>query len=305
MKTLVVSAGLLLCAVAVAQNAPASQAGPPQQPADAVQPAQPTTEVLPEAKATPSADPLLEPKELPATPLSLIGGVVKKVDAIRNRIEVQPFGTGKQIQVRFDERSHIYREGRETTVLGIHRGDRIYVDTMSMDGHVFAKNLRVVIKSEAAEARGQLTGFNRDKGSVSMVDRLTGQYVSFDIKPSTVFLRDGQITTSADLKPGALVDVLFAPSGHGGGAQQITMLALPGEGFIFAGRVAHLDIRSGTMEIENESDENTYTVRFDSATLEQPGQLKVGSIVTARATFDGEGYVASKVSVTSPSTAKQ
>ena len=34
----------------------------------------------------------------------------------------------------YDKRTHVYRDGVETTQLGIRKGDRAYVDTM-LDGH--------------------------------------------------------------------------------------------------------------------------------------------------------------------------
>jgi hypothetical protein len=267
------------------------------------QPAQPTTELLPEGKSTGSADPLLEPKELPGKPMSLIGGIATKVDPIRNRVELQPFGSGKKIPVRFDERSHVYRDGRETTVMGIHKGDRVYVDTMELDGNIFAKNLRVATKSEAAESRGQVTSARGDE--ITMLDGLTGQSVRFQVTPRTAIQRRGETSTIADLKPGALLDVMFAPGQKGGTAQQVLVLAVPGESFIFAGRVTHLDISQGSVAIDNESDDKNYTVYFDPNTVEDRERLTLGSQITARATFDGRNYHAQQLTLMSPASAQQ
>ena len=46
-------------------------------------------------------------------------------------------------------------------------------------------------------------------------------------------------------------------------AQKITILALPGAAFRFAGRITHLDVKSSTMAIENTSDGKNYEVGFD------------------------------------------
>jgi hypothetical protein len=261
--------------------------------------------MLPQGASTGSADPLLEPKELPGKPMSLIGGIATKVDPIRNRVEVQPFGGGKKIPVRFDERSHVFRDGRETTVMGIHKGERVYVDTMLLDGKIFAKNLRVVTKTEAAEARGQVVAVNPRTNEITMLDNLTGQNVRFQVTPRTAIQLRGETSTAADLKPGTLLDVMFAPGQKGGTAQQVLVLAVPGESFIFAGRVTHLDISQGTVAIENESDEKNYTVYFNPSGVEDRERLTLGSQVTARATFDGRNYHAQQLTLMSPASAQQ
>ncbi len=272
---------------------------------DQSQPSQPTTEMLPQGTSTGSADPLLEPRELPKKNMALIGGIATKVDPIRNRVELQPFGGGKKVPVRFDDRSHVFRDGRETTVMGIHKGDRVYVDTMLIDGHVFAKNLRVATRSEAAEARGQITQAYAGGNDILMRDNLTGQNVRFQVTPRTALQKRGETATVADLKPGSLVDVMFAPGQKGGTAQQVVVLAVPGESFIFAGRVTNLDVSRGTVAIDNESDEKNCTVYFDPAKVEDREHLTLGSQVTARATFDGQNYHAEQLTLMSPASAQQ
>jgi len=290
-------------------GAPASQpAAGQQQQSPALsdqQPSQPTTEMVPQGASTGSADPLLEPQELPKKSMSLIGGIATKVDPIRNRMELQPFGGGKKVAVRFDDRSHVYRDGRETTVMGIHKGDRVYVDTMLLDGKIFAKNLRVATKTEAAEARGQVIGADSSTNEITMLDNLTGQNVHFQVTPRTAIQRRGEASTAADLKPGALLDVMIAPGPKGGTAQQVLVLAVPGESFIFAGRVTHLDMSQGSVAIDNESDEKNYTVYFNPAGVEDREHLTLGSQVTARATFDGRSYHAQQLTLMSPASAQQ
>ena len=103
-----------------------------------------------------SADPLLQPPPLPPNKSTLIGGIAKKIDRIRNKVVIAPYGSSKTITVNFDERSHIYRDSRETTILGIQKGDRVYVDSMLIGPRVFARNLRVVTTTAPAEASGQI-----------------------------------------------------------------------------------------------------------------------------------------------------
>lgn len=271
----------------------------------AEQPSQPTTEMVPQGTDLPSADPVLEPKELPKKDMSLLGGTAVKVDKIRNRVEIQPFGGGKKWNVRFDDRSHIYRDGRETTVTAINKGDRIYADTMLVDGHVFARNLRVVSKSGPAESRGQVTSFDARSGRVNMRDTLTGQPVTFFVNAQTAMNKRGGPASPSDLKPGALLDVMFAPERHGGTADQISVLASPGEDFIFSGRVTNLDLSRGILNVDNESDGKNYEVHFNPANLDDRNALRVGRDITARAQFDGQTYHANQVTVMKENSAQQ
>jgi hypothetical protein len=150
-----------------------------------------------------------------------------------------------------------------------------------------------------------VTAVDPRTGQVTLLDSLTGQSVRFQVTPRTLIQKRGEISTAADIKPGALMDVRFAPGQKGGTAQQVGLLAVPGESFVFAGRVTHLDISSGTLAIDNESDERNYTVHFNLATVENREQLSVGSEVSARATFDGKNYNAQQLTLMSGASAQQ
>ncbi|HEV2961050.1 MAG TPA: hypothetical protein VG649_04430, partial [Candidatus Angelobacter sp.] len=79
--------------------------------------------------ATDGHDPILDPPPLPDGKTTMVGGVVGSVDHIRNRMTVNVFGGGRW-KVGFDERTHIFRNGAETTQLAIKKGERVSVDTM-------------------------------------------------------------------------------------------------------------------------------------------------------------------------------
>src|SRR5437868_3842291 len=138
-RTLAFLVSTVIAIPAIAQTAATTnKASQPGQPA-ATQPAQassqPQTKVLiPESDAAANSpaesnDPLLSVPPLPKGNTTLIGGVVRNIDEIRNRMDVDPFGGGR-IRVHFDERSHFFRDGVETTQLAVRKGDRVYVDTM-------------------------------------------------------------------------------------------------------------------------------------------------------------------------------
>ena len=243
-----------------------------------------------------SADPLLQPPPLPANKSTLIGGIAKKVDRIRNRVAIAPFGSSKKITVQFDERSHIYRDGRETTILNVRPGDRVYVDSMLVGPKVFARNLRVVTTMNPAEASGQVVDYDQRAQLVRMVDKLTGAQVVFHLTPQTELSSKNGGGVS-DLKAGSIVSVTFAPGRHGGDARQVNVLAVPGTKYIFSGRVTNLDLHLGILNIDNQSDGKNYELHFNPAAMENRNALRVGVHIASNATFDGHTYTARDVTV--------
>ena len=245
-------------------------------------------------------NPLLEPPPLPKGKPTLIGGLAIHVDQVRNHLTVQPFGGGPRIKVFVDERSHIYRDGAETTVLGIHKGDRVYVDTMLDGSNIFAKNVRVVTQTGKAQMRGQVVGFNREKGTLSVRDQLSAQPINFDVSAGTRFSSADGATTAGDLQPGSLVDVQFAPNRNNRpSAQQIVVLAQPGDTYVFSGVIVSLDMRTSSLSLQNRSDQQTYELHFSVPAASGSHALKVGAQVTARAVFDGKEYKANNLEIES------
>src|SRR6266851_4304600 len=96
-------------------------------------PQQPKTEIL-DSSATSGAagangrDPILDPPPFPSGNATLVGGIIRDVDHVRNRMAVAVFGGGRWT-VFFDERTHIFRNGAETTNVALKKGERVYVDT--------------------------------------------------------------------------------------------------------------------------------------------------------------------------------
>lgn len=247
------------------------------------------------SSAEPS-DPLLDVPPMPKGNVTLVGGTVKNVDQVRDKLVVQVFG-GKPMKIAFDERTHIYRDGVETTQLGIRRGDRVYVDTMLDGARVFARNIRVETGARAADSAGQVLSVNA--GSITLRDQLSSQPVTFAVDQKTSITLDKQPASFSEVKPGALVAVKFAPErANRGVARQISIIAAPGMRFTFAGKVTHLDLHSGMLSLENLTDGKTYDLSFNLAGVDKRDALGVGSEVTVQAVFEGWGYRAERVSVT-------
>jgi hypothetical protein len=253
---------------------------------------------------TGAPDPLLDtPPLLKGTP-TLIGGTAVKVDRVRSRVLVQPFGDKKKMPIFIDERSHIYRNGVETTIMGIKKGDRVYFDTILDGPQVFAKNVRVMSETGGAEVRGQITAYDPSRGTIQLQDALSSRPVTFHVTNQTQVRAQGGNASVSDLAKGALVDVLFAPDkANRGIATEITLLARPGVTYTFAGRITNVNVRDGIHSVENQTDGKVYDIEFDSRSRSERSGVHIGNEVSIRATFDGENYRATNVAVTEANSA--
>ena len=102
------------------------------------------------------------------------------------------------------------------------------------------------------------------------------------------------------MQPGSLIDVSFTPRQDKAVAQEVKVLAKPGDNYIFSGTVTNLNMRTATLFVDNTTDDQNYEVHFSRDTVNDFQGLRVGAQVTARATFDGKQYIASNVHVEKP-----
>lgn len=277
-----------------AATASAPQVAPPP-PLEPAATGTPHTEMLDTTKGS-TSDPLLEPKPLPRADLSLIGGIARKVDLVHNRVTVQPFGGGNRYLVYFDERTRILSGGRETTVLAIHPGDRINLDTQALGAQVFAKTIQVRTANGPAQASGQIIEVLG--GQVRLQDRSSGQIVRFALTERTkVASSSGVASSPSALHTGSLVDVTFT-TGRQSEAQSITIHATPGESYTFAGVLTHVDIKDGVLALDNQEDGNNYELYFDPLAQTSIARLVAGTPVQVTANFDGKRYRAMSITVT-------
>lgn len=236
---------------------------------------------------------------LPSTKASLIGGTIDKLDRVRDQITVQIFGGGK-MRIAFDTRTRIYHNGAQASASDLRQGDRIYVDTILNGSTVFAKTIRMKTTTSAGESQGIVMSYRSDRGELMLRDMLSPQPLKIRLNPTTRLIDGDHSAPVSELAPGTLVAVKFDPQQDGGDvAQQVSVLAVRGASFTFAGIVTAVDLRLGLLVLTSSTDHKTYEISLDSSLVPVDDALRPGADVTVLARFDGGRYEARNVRVNS------
>jgi hypothetical protein len=266
--------------------------------------ARPKTDIL-DSSATSGAlvtdghDPILDPAPMPRTTTTMVGGTIIGVDRLRNKMTVHVFGGGHWT-VNFDERTHIFHNGRETTQLAIKKGERVYVDTqLDNNKHdIFARNIRVGVAELPADADGQIIAIDPKHNELTLRDALNSVPVRFAVDSETRISNGQTPAAFKDVKPGTLVHVRFAASSPNRGlAREVSIIAVPGSTFTFAGKVTFLDLHRGLLAVQNATDDKNYEIHFAPSAISHRDELGVGRDVLVRATFEGARYMAQSVNL--------
>jgi hypothetical protein len=241
-------------------------------------------------------DPLLDLPPLKHETVTLIGGVVVRLDEVMNHMVFQPFGTRQKMQVHFDTRTHFYLDGKPITEREVKQGQRIYLDTQLNGDRVFAKTIWIRTSAESGVGRGQIMDFDPGKRVVTVRDELSNQPLKLQLAPNATIRKGNQPGSEGDLVQGALVGIEF-------GAQRelrgVTILASPGSTFTFAGKVTYVDLSQKMIAIDNRSDGKKYDVSMDAIAPSVLRQIREGGEVSVSTVFDGTRYSARSVDVAS------
>lgn len=245
------------------------------------------------------ADPASLLPDLPPVPrvkATLVGGTIERLDRVRDQVTVQVFGGGR-MKVLFDPRTRIYRGKAETTIADLKVGDRIYLDTILDGNTVFARTVRLKTAQALGESQGVVLKYSSDRSELTLRDSISPTPISVRINGSTRYIQGDKAVSAGMLSVGSLIAVKFGSEGNGHDvAQEISILALPGTGYTFAGQVMHIDFRTGLVAIHSSTDSKTYEVYLDP--LAPPDDnLHAGSVVTVLANFEGSRYVARSVKI--------
>jgi hypothetical protein len=261
-------------------------------PADAVEPiAEDSDAAIDPASLLPDL-PSLPPKKA-----TLIGGTIQKLDRVRDEVTVQIFGGGK-VKISFDPRTHIYLGTEKASTSDLHKGDRVYVDTILDGSLVFAKNIRLKNTVSAGQSQGVVTGFRSDKGELVLRDALSPRALKVRLTPQTKIVQGNQPVGTGELVSGTLVSVKFGPEEDGRAvAREISVLAVPGSSFTFAGRITSIDLRLGLIVLTSSTDNKIYEIHFNPSLISVDDNLRPDANVTVETRFDGNQYLARSITV--------
>lgn len=237
-------------------------------------------------------DPLLDLPPLPHNTVTLIGGTVVSLDEIMNRMTLQPFGTKRKMEVRFDTRTHFYENGKPITEKEVKQGQRIYLDSMLNGTKVFAKTIWIQTAMDSGIGQGQVIDFDSSHQVLTVRDELFSEPLKLHLTSATVIKKGDQPGSTSDLQSNVLVALTFGPQRE---VQQVTVLATPGTSFTFAGRVTFIDMSQKLIALDNRSDGKKYDVYVNAIPDSILRQVREGSELSVSAVFDGNQYDARRV----------
>ena len=241
---------------------------------------------------------------LPAVPRgrsTILGGVVKDIDRVRDEFRLQVYGQ-RPMKILFDERTRVFLDGRQIPLRDLRANDHGSVQTVLDGTSVFALSVHLLSRSPQGEYQGQVLNYNADTRELTVSAVLSREPFTLQVPSDTPITVAGQMTLHsaqprvADLIKGSLISLAFQSDRKGGGvATRIVILASPGSAFVFGGDISSMDTHSGIMVLVDLRDEKSYEIDFDSAVLPIIHTLHVGDRVRVTATFNGSRYIANTI----------
>jgi hypothetical protein len=234
---------------------------------------------------------------------TILGGEIRSIDPVRDQLTLKVYGQ-RPIQIFFDERSQIYRDGKRIPLRDLGLADHASVQTLLDGTNVYALSIHILSQSPEGEYQGRVINYNTDTNELTMSSAMFHEPLKLIVPPATPIARVGQTEyTSAqrgagDLVRGALISVTFKSDKQGRGvADQISVMATPGSSFVFVGDVASLDMHAGMLSLVDPRDEKNYQVSFDSSLLPASQNLHPGDHIMVNADFDGTHYIANAITI--------
>jgi hypothetical protein len=233
---------------------------------------------------------------LPRTPASLLGGTVRRVDPIHDRMVLRAFGGG-DFTIDFDVRTRVMRGAAQAELRDVRAGTRIYVDSIQKDGRIFARALHIEnAGSILGETKGQILSYDAGRGLLKVRDLISEQPLSLRLTSRTEIRAGEQVMKPSELVAGSLVQVGFQGVSDGPSVvEKIEVMARPGSSIVFMGRIAVIDLRDSHLTLYERSGENTFEVGLHSLPASERLRLKQGTDVLVHAEFDGKTYEARSI----------
>jgi hypothetical protein len=241
---------------------------------------------------------------LPAAPSgksTVIGGLVRNVDLVRDQFTLAVFG-GRPMMIRFDARTRLYRDGIKIGPGELKANEHASVETVLDGTDVFALSVRMLSRSPEGECQGRVSHYNPATRELTISGSPSREPIMLLVPAGTPVLRQEDAASSSrnsnpsELVVGTLISARFNGDNHGRGvASQVTILAAPGSTFVLNGNVSFLDYHSGLLVLVDARDNRTYGISFNPGHFPMSRHLHKGDHVSVTANFDGTSYVASSI----------
>ena len=219
--------------------------------------------------------------------VSLVRGVLMRVDPIYERLIIRTFGGG-DIRIAFDGQTKFVSQNSAARLTSIPPGSVVSVDTVVENGKLFAKSVRTGPSSNSAELNGQVVDYDPGKSQLTLRDPLSSRDIPLRIASGVTVMNRGKQISAQALAPGMLVRVsLSAPQNV---ASKIEILAERGNSYVFAGRILSVDLRSHVLALSNDTDQSLRELSFGALDDKSLELLHEGADVTIQAEFDGDRY---------------
>ena len=259
----------------------------------------PLQQGLPAASA-----PKLAP-ELPPVPRgksTVMGGVLQKVDLVRDQFQLHVFG-GQKVKILFDDRTQTTRDGKKISVLDLKPNERVSVET-TLDGTaIFALRVHVVTKLPEGEVSGQIVAYDAKTHQVTISETRSTNQLILNVPPGTPVTLEGQNGSSSkplagfNYVPGSIVDAKFKSDQDGRGSlTSVSVYATVGTTLTFRGHVSSIDMHTGKLVMIDPETDQIHTISFDPVAFPKTSDLQKGATVKAEALFTGSAFVLTQLS---------
>ena len=244
---------------------------------------------------------LLALPPVPDGTTTIVGGTIQNLDLVRDQFSLALYGQ-RPMKILFDERTQLYRDGVKIPLRDLRPEVHASVQTTLDGSNVFAVSIHVLSISPEGECRGRVLRFNARTGELEVRTALSPETVKLFVPADVSIVREGQSAFTArssgrnDLVAGALVAATFrAGQNSRDVANQITILAIPGSSFQFAGTISYLDLSMGLLDVVDPRDGKSYEIHLPSARIPASGKLHLNESVTVNAYYNGSQYEAAEI----------
>lgn len=238
---------------------------------------------------------------LPQGTRTVMGGVIRTIDPVRDQLKLEVFGGGKPVKILFDPRTRVFRDGKQIPLSSLKKAEHASVETTLDGSNIYAVSIHMLSQAPEGEVQGQVLEFDPGSGNLSVSTALTHEPIKLIVPQGTQVFRKGEAmfvsahTGISQLVSGDLVSIKFKSAENGRGvATRVAILATPGSSFVFSGNISALDLHSGLLVVTDPHDNGTYRLHFNPM-LFSSQNLHLGDHVRVTARFNGTQYEASQI----------